>query len=242
MSAFWSAFFHFLYRVLTWLGPLIRPWVARVGLGNVVELIVVGRRTGRRRAVLLGLLRVDGEWYLGHPSGPASWTRNLDATGHAALVLPRQAPIDVRPRLLAVGEERRRVIAATWRQHVFPGNVIYWLARGHIFAVGRYYRIEPLGSGPAAPAARPGVDPAAGEGEVASEKLVSRTPRSFGGAEPAARSREHLLQQNRRPEHPLIRDEKAQAAPVWTQVVREDLPQRSVALEEPRVCRQDRLR
>ena len=150
MSTTWSASFRLLYRALTWLSPLIRP-VARVGLGNVAELMVTGRRTGRRRSVLLGLLRVDGQWYLGHPNGPASWTRNLDAAGDATLVLPHRVPIEVRPELLPSGEERRRVIAATWRQHVFPGNVIYWLARRHIFAVGRYYRIEPVRSGRRSP-------------------------------------------------------------------------------------------
>jgi len=60
--------------------PADRSPVGGAGrLGNVVELIVAGRRTGRRRIVLLGLLRVDRGWYLGHPNGPVDWTRNLDA-------------------------------------------------------------------------------------------------------------------------------------------------------------------
>ena len=144
VSRFWSLTLRLLYRVITRLQPLVRPWAERVGLGNVVELNVAGRRTGRRRVVLLGLLQVDGRWYLGHPNGPVNWTRNLDAAGGATLVLRHQPPIEIRPELLPGGEERRRVIAVTWHQHVFPGNVIYWLARRHIFAVGRYYRIEPL--------------------------------------------------------------------------------------------------
>ncbi len=144
VSRFWTLALRLLYWGTTRLGPLVRPLAERGGLGNVVELIVVGRRTGRRRVVLLGLLRVDDGWYLGHPNGPVDWTRNLDAAGRATLVLPHQPSIEIRPELLPVGEERRRVIAATWHQHVFPGNVIYWLARRHIVAVGRYYRIEPL--------------------------------------------------------------------------------------------------
>jgi hypothetical protein len=144
VSRFWTLALRLLYWGITRLQPLVRPLAERVGLGNVVELIVVGRRTGRRRVVLLGLLRVDGGWYLGHPNGPVNWTRNLDAAGRATLVLAHQPPVEIRPELLPVGEERCRVIAATWHQHVFPGNVIYWLARRHIFAVGRYYRIEPL--------------------------------------------------------------------------------------------------
>ena len=35
------------------------------------------------------------------------------------------------------------MIRATFRQHPFPGNVLYWLARRHVRAVGTYYRIEP---------------------------------------------------------------------------------------------------
>lgn len=144
MSRFWSFTLRLFYSVIARLQPLVRPLAEGIGLGNVVELIVSGRRTGRRRVVLLGLLRVDRRWYLGHPNGPVNWTRNLDAAGRATLVLAHQPPIEIRPELLPVGDERRRVIAATWHQHVFPGNVIYWLARRHIFAVGRFYRIEPL--------------------------------------------------------------------------------------------------
>jgi hypothetical protein len=152
MSPFWHRALRIFYWVVTRLSPLIRPWVERFGLGNVVELIVPGRRSGRERVVLLGLLRVDGAWYLGHPNGAVNWTRNLDAAGVATLVLPRQPPrIAIGGELLPIGEERRRVISATWHQHVFPGRVIYWLARRHIFEVGRYYRIErvsPIAAGP----------------------------------------------------------------------------------------------
>lgn len=125
------------------LQPIVRPWVERVGLGNVVELVVAGRRTGRRHVVLLGLLQVDGERYLGHPNGQANWTRNLDAAASATLVSTHQPPVEIHADLVPPGEERNRVVVATWSQHVFPGNVIYWLARRHIFAVGRYYRIRP---------------------------------------------------------------------------------------------------
>lgn len=122
---------------------MARPWVERFGLGNVVELVVPGRRTGRERTILLGLLRVDDGWYLGHPNGAANWTRNLDAAGRATLVLPRHPPARaIRAALLSEGEERRRVIIATWHQHVYPGRILYWLARRHVSAVGRYYRIE----------------------------------------------------------------------------------------------------
>ncbi len=142
MSRFWTITLRIFYWVITRLQPLVRPLAERGALGNVVELVVPGRRTGRRRVVLLGLLQVDGRWYLGHPNGPVNWTRNLDAVDGATLVLPHQPPIEIQGALLPIGDERRRVIATTWHQHVFPGNLLYWLARRHIFAVGRYYRVE----------------------------------------------------------------------------------------------------
>ena len=157
VSRFWSHTFRSFYWVITHLQPLVRPWAQRGVLGNVVELIVTGRRTGRRRVVLLGLLRVGDGWYLGHPNGEVAWTRNLDAASSATLVIARQ-PIQIRPELLPVGEERRRVIAATWHQHVFPGNLMYWLARRHILAIGRYYRIEPQGPPPDPSSTKPATE------------------------------------------------------------------------------------
>ncbi len=144
MSPFWSRAFRAFYWIVSRLRPAVRPLATTIGLGNVVELVVAGRRTGRTRAVLLGLLQLDQRWYLGHPNGSANWTRNLDAAGSASIVLRHGPPIEIRPELLPDGDERNRVIAMTWRQHVFPGNVVYWLARRHIFAVGRFYRIDPL--------------------------------------------------------------------------------------------------
>jgi hypothetical protein len=143
VSPFWDRAWRSFYWFVTRLGPVLRPVVSRFGLGNVVEVVVPGRRTGLARRVLLGLLRVDGGWYLGHPNGAANWTRNLDAAGGATLVLPRQPPARaIIAELLPDSEERTRVIRATWHQHVYPGPILYWLARRHILAVGRYYRIE----------------------------------------------------------------------------------------------------
>ena len=144
MSRAWTITFRIFYGILTRLGPLVRPIESAVGFGNVVELIVPGRWSGRRGVVLLGLLRVGDGWYVGHPNGAASWTRNLDAAHEATLVPRHQPPLAVSAVLLPDGDERRRVISVTWRQHVFPGSVIYWLARRHILAVGRYYRLESL--------------------------------------------------------------------------------------------------
>ena len=91
---------------------------------------------------MLGLLRVGGAWYVGHPDGACAWTRNVDTTGEATIAaawLPRRS---VRLRLLPPGEERDAVIRATFRQHPFPAGLFYWAARDHVRRVGVYYRID----------------------------------------------------------------------------------------------------
>ncbi len=128
--------------MLGWLDrPLWLLWLG-FGLGNVVQVTIAGRRTGLPRRILLGLLVADEGWYLGHPNGPAQWTRNLDAAdGRLLLSWPGQTSVSFAASLLPSGPERDRAIDAT-RQHPFPGNLIYRLARRHILAVGRYYRLE----------------------------------------------------------------------------------------------------
>jgi hypothetical protein len=77
MHGFAHAFWPRWYRALGGLDPLIETAWRRIGVGNVVRLVVVGRRTGEPRAVFLGLLRVGSRRYLGHPDVACAWTRNL---------------------------------------------------------------------------------------------------------------------------------------------------------------------
>jgi len=91
--------------------------------------------------VLLGLLRDSGALYVGHPNGDVAWTRNLDAAGSGILAMRPAVAVPVRAARLADGPERDRAILAT-SQHVFPGNLIYRLARRHILVVGAYFRLE----------------------------------------------------------------------------------------------------
>ena len=138
----WSFGFRVLYRVLGWLEPLIRRYWLGYGLGNVVQVTIPGRRTGRPRTTLLGVLQANDTLYLGHPNGPAQWTRNLDAAGgRLQMTWTGEAPVAFQAQLLPPGPERDRAIRATW-QHPFPGDLIYRLGRRHIQAVGRYYRLE----------------------------------------------------------------------------------------------------
>jgi hypothetical protein len=140
-SAAWRGYLRAQYRLIRTLDPLVRTWWRGYGLGNVVELRVVGRRTGTPRPVLLGLLRDGDHWFLGHPNGDVPWTRNLEAAGEAELVLRSPTILRVRAMRLGPGDLRDRAILAT-SQHVFPGNVIYRLARAHIRAVGTYFDVE----------------------------------------------------------------------------------------------------
>ena len=134
-----------MYTVLGFTDPIIRAWwrAAGSGLGNVVELRVAGRRTGRPRRVLLTLLS-DGEtWFLGHPNGDVDWTRNLEAAETADVVFRSGPPVSVRARRLEPGAERDGAIRTT-DQHPFPGDLVYRLARAHIRAVGAFFAIEPI--------------------------------------------------------------------------------------------------
>ena len=141
-SVAWRRYLRIQYRLIRLLDPLVAPLWRAYSLGNVVELRVAGRRTGRPRRVLLGLLQAGGHWFLGHPNGDVAWTLNLDAAGTADLVLSWPTAIPVRATRLPDGELRDQAILATWRQQLFPGNIVYRLARRHVRAVGTYFLIE----------------------------------------------------------------------------------------------------
>lgn len=155
-SSGWRRYLRLQYRLIRAADPLARALWHAGALGITGELEVVGRRTGRSRRVLLGVLQVDGDRYVGHPNGEVAWTANLAAAGRASLAMPGQAGQAVTATPLDPGPERTAVIVATARQQPFPGNVIYRLARRHILAVGRYFRLDP----PVEPSAR--VAPATG--------------------------------------------------------------------------------
>lgn len=142
-SPAWNRYLRAQYRLLRWLDPLIRAWWRLAGVGITVDLEVPGRHTRRQRRVLVGLLRVDGRWYVGHPNGRAQWTRNLAAAGGARVNL-RTSSVTVHARRLGPGLERDAVIVATARQQPFPANLVYRAARRHILAVGDYFRLEPI--------------------------------------------------------------------------------------------------
>ncbi|MGH2462555.1 MAG: hypothetical protein ACRDFZ_02880 [Candidatus Limnocylindria bacterium] len=143
-STAWSLFWRLGYAWLRLLDPLIRAMWHAGGMGITVDVRVPGRRSGRQRAVLVGLIEVAGRWYVGHPNGDAGWTRNLAAAGNGSVVWPTGVTHRVRAARLPESDERDAVILATAHQQPFPGNLVYRAARGHILAKGVYFRLEPI--------------------------------------------------------------------------------------------------
>jgi hypothetical protein len=140
-STAWRWYLRAQYRLIRLLDPFVATFWRAYGLGNVVELQVPGRRTGRPRPILLGLLRDGEHWFLGHPNGDVAWTRNLEAADSANVSFRYPTSVPIRAIRLPPGELRDRAILLTG-QHVFPGNIVYRLARAHVRAVGVYFSIE----------------------------------------------------------------------------------------------------
>src|SRR5688572_18420996 len=123
--SFWRAVFRLQYQILAFLDPLIRSTWRRGGIGNVLELRVAKRNGTGSRSRLVGLLRANGQLYLGHPSGHVGWTRDLEAAGTARLIWPNTDELELRAtRLAATDGQREQAILATG-QHPFPGNLVY---------------------------------------------------------------------------------------------------------------------
>jgi F420H(2)-dependent quinone reductase len=143
-----------MYRLIRLLDPLIRPlWRAGMpGLGQVVELRVPGRRTGRLRTMPVTLLTVGDAPYVGHPNGPAAWTRNLEAAATVDIVRRGHTPQTVKAIRVWAGPEREAVIRSTWSQQPFPANLVYAMARDHIRHAGVYYRLVDVPAEGASPA------------------------------------------------------------------------------------------
>jgi hypothetical protein len=141
MSSFWRVTLRVQYRILAVLDPIIRAAWRRIGIGNVVELIVARRSGKGTRSRLVGLLHVGGGRYVGHPNGDVGWTRDLEADGSGLLIWPNGGEWSFWATRLSDGPEREQAIEAT-NQHPFPGNLVYRLARGHVRRAGVYFRLE----------------------------------------------------------------------------------------------------
>jgi hypothetical protein len=139
----WGTWWRAWYRLIRLVeAPLV--WLARgPGFGNLIVLTVAGRRSGRTYRVPLGLLRVEGRPYVGHPSGDAAWTLNVRAAGGAVIESARISATPMRATVLGPGHERDEVVRATFRQHPFPGGLFYRISGRHVFSTGVFFRLEP---------------------------------------------------------------------------------------------------
>lgn len=96
---------------------------AGISIAGTQALRVRGRKTGKRRGVVVNLLSVDGRDYLVSPRGNTQWARNARAAGaveigprwHSRDVRVAEVPDDAKPDLL------RRYLDR-W----------YWEVKGHV--------------------------------------------------------------------------------------------------------------
>ena len=136
--AFWPRW----YLAIGCLDPVIGWAWRRLRVGNLVRVVLIGRRSGLERPVLLGRLAVGDRRYLGHPDRACAWALNLEAAGGGELEHPDGSREPFTAVRLQPGPERDAAIRATFHQHVFPGGPLYWLFRDHVRAVGCFYRIS----------------------------------------------------------------------------------------------------
>jgi hypothetical protein len=96
---------------------------AGVGVAGTRAIRVRGRKTGKRRGVVVNLLSVDGRDYLVSPRGNTQWARNARAAGQIELG-PRWRGRDVRIVELADGAkpELLRRYLDRW----------FWEVKGHV--------------------------------------------------------------------------------------------------------------
>jgi hypothetical protein len=138
----WARVFRMLFALVP--TPAVRAIRKAVQIGPIEELVIVGRRSGHDRRVLIVLAKVGSFWYVGHPNGDrANWVLNLIAAGRAR-VITRGGATTVRAVLLAPGEERNIAIREhTSQQKALPTRLLYRAARTYVTSAGAFFRLEP---------------------------------------------------------------------------------------------------
>jgi len=139
----WARVFRVFFALVP--TPAVRAMRKAVQIGPIEELVIVGRRSGHERGVLIVLAQVGSLWYVGHPNGDrANWVLNLIAAGRAR-VITRAGATTVRAVLLGMGEERDIAIREhTNQQKALPTRLLYRAARTYITSAGAFFRLEPL--------------------------------------------------------------------------------------------------
>jgi deazaflavin-dependent oxidoreductase (nitroreductase family) len=94
-----------------------------VSLGGTTALRVRGRKTGKRRAVVVNLFSVDGRVYVVSPRGNTQWARNVRAAGVVELG-PRWRTGTV--RVAEVGDDAKPRVLKPFLDRWF------WQVKGHV--------------------------------------------------------------------------------------------------------------
>lgn len=100
-------------------------WLAEVGISiaGTRALRVRGRKTGKRRGVVINLLTVDGRDYVVSPRGNTQWARNARAAGRVELG-PRWRSRDV--RVIEVADDAKPELLKLYLRRW------YWEVKGHV--------------------------------------------------------------------------------------------------------------
>jgi len=143
-------------RLLRLLNP-ITHWLISVGLPTGapnVLLTMRGRRSGKLRTVPLGILDLDGRWFVQASYGETGWVANLRADAEATVTHPggRRVPvqaIELSPeeagdtlRRALQGFRRSRVLRALLGRHFRPPIGVLWRLRIRIDDTPEEYTAE----------------------------------------------------------------------------------------------------
>jgi deazaflavin-dependent oxidoreductase (nitroreductase family) len=103
---------------------LIR-WLAEAGISiaGTKALRVRGRKTGKRRGVVINLLNVDGRSYVVSPRGNTQWARNVRAAG-AVQMGPRWRNREI--RVAEVADDDKPALLKRYLDRW------YWEVKGHV--------------------------------------------------------------------------------------------------------------
>lgn len=96
---------------------------AGVSIGGTTALRVRGRKTGKRRGVVVNLMSVDGADYVVSPRGNTQWARNARAAGEVELG-PRWRTAAI--PIAEVPDERKPALLKTYLDRW------YWQVKGHV--------------------------------------------------------------------------------------------------------------
>jgi len=92
----WARVFRVFFALVP--TPAVRAMRKAVQIGPIEELVIVGRKSGHERRVLIVLAQVGSFWYVGHPNADrADWVLNLIAAGRARVITRAGANADIEP-------------------------------------------------------------------------------------------------------------------------------------------------